>query len=271
MIGRLFAPRRPLADCATNDSVVRRTDVLEDVMQYQITRGWAVYDVNNDKLGEVADTGENYLLVQKGLLFIKDVYVPTSAIRETDDVNREVYLNVAKDTIDSLGWDAPPTLDRGTIGDEDRERMTLHEEELQAEKRREQAGEVKVNKRVVSDERELDVPVTHDEVEVKRTRVDREAAPGDAAFVDEGDTLRVPVTAETVDVTKRPRVVEEIEVSKRPVTEKRTVRDTVRREEADVDEEGDIAVGEGSARDLAGAGAERFERTNLEDVDNIDR
>jgi uncharacterized protein (TIGR02271 family) len=116
--------------------------------------------------------------------------------------------------------------------------------------------------------------VTHDEVQVRRVRVDRDATAGDAAFTDDGETIRVPVTAETVEVTKQPRVVEEIEISKRPVTERQTVRDTVRREEADVSQQGDVAMADGTtdrSSDLVGAGTDRFERTSVDDAAGVER
>src|SRR4051812_16867557 len=259
-----------------------------------IQRGWTVYDTSDEKIGDIADIGSSYVLVQKGLLFIKDLYIPDSAITETDDANGRVYVNVAKGDVDSMGWDQPPAQDTSTsqrsdfdygvtaadtatksggnlsgdvMQEADARRVTLHEEELQAQTRREQAGEVQVNKRVVSDDRQLDVPVTHDEVEVRRVRVDRDATAGDAAFTDDGDTIRVPVTAESVEVTKQPRVVEEIEIAKRPVTETETVRETVRREEADIQQQGDVTVAGGSARDLVGSGADRMERTDLDEIE----
>ena len=249
-------------------------------MQYdEIGRGWAVYDTNDEKIGDVADLGTSYLLVQKGLIFIKDVYIPMSAVSRTDAANGAVYVNVQKDSIDSMGWDAPPTdagsyetsrSDIGTTGDVDageRQRLALHEEELQAETRRQQAGEVQVNKRVVEDSQELEVPVTHDEVQVRRVRVDRDASTSGDAFTQDADTVRVPVTAESVEVTKTPRVVEEIEISKRPVTERQTVSDTVRREEAQVTKEGDVVIEDG-ARDLVGSGSDRMQRTSIDDIED---
>src|SRR5829696_8114632 len=242
-------------------------------MKYDdIAQGWAVFDSNNEKVGDIAEIGANYLLVQKGLIFVKDVYVPMSAIASTDAATNSVYLNTTKSAVETMGWDQPPTgtaaygtTDRAyadtNVGDAESQRLTLHEEELQAQTRREQAGEVSVNKRVVEDARELDVPVTHDEVQVKRVRVDRDAMPGEATFTDESETLRVPVTAETVEVTKTPRVVEEIEISKRPVTERQSVRDTVRREEADIDRSGDVVIDD-DARDLVGTSADRMQRTS---------
>lgn len=244
-----------------------------------IERGWAVYDSSNEKLGEIAEIGANYLLVQKGLIFVKDIYVPVSAVSQTDAANRSVYLSTTKSGVEAMGWDTPPigdaaygTTDRSSVdrsADSTDQRLRLHEEELNAQTRREQAGEVGIRKRVVEDQRELDVPVTHDEVDVRRVRVDRDAVAGDDAFTGDEETIRVPVSAESVEVTKRPRVVEEIEISKRPVTETRTVRDTVRREEAEVTQAGDVVVSEGSTRDLVGAGSDRFERTNVDDIENL--
>jgi uncharacterized protein (TIGR02271 family) len=242
----------------------------------QIAQGWAVFDSNNEKVGEIAEIGANYLLVQKGLIFIKDVYVPMSAIRDTDAPNRSVYLSTTATSVESMGWDTPPVgsaaTDRShtdaTVGETDSQRVTLHEEELQAQTRREQAGEVSVSKRVVEDSRELDVPVTHDEVQVKRVRVEREAQPGEATFSEDSETIRVPVTAETVEVTKTPRVVEEIQISKRPVTESQTVSETVRREEADIDRQGDVVLDD-SSRDLVGSSADRTQRTNIDDLENL--
>ena len=245
----------------------------------EIGRGWAVYDTNDEKIGDVADVGTSYLLVQKGLIFIKDVYVPMSAVSRTDAANGAVYVNAQKDSIDSMGWDAPPTdagsyeatrSDTGVTADVDageRQRLALHQEELQAETRRQQAGEVQVNKRVVEDTQEFEVPVTHDEVQVRRVRVDRDATTSGDAFTQDADTIRVPVTAESVEVTKTFRVVEEIEISKRPVTERQTVSDTVRREEADVTKEGDVVVEDG-ARDLVGSGSDRMQRSSIDDIEN---
>jgi hypothetical protein len=48
--------------------------------------------------------------------------------------------------------------------DEDSRRIELREEELRAEKQRVQAGEVRVRKEVVSEERTIEVPVTREEV-----------------------------------------------------------------------------------------------------------
>ncbi len=87
----------------------------------------------------------------------------------------------------------------------------------------------------------MDVPVTHEEVYVERRPVDRR--PADRP-ISESDTeaIRVPVTAERVQVDKEPVVYEEVGVGKRVTQETRQVSDTVRREELRMEHEGDVEV-----------------------------
>jgi len=60
--------------------------------------------------------------------------------------------------------------------------------------------------------------------------------------IGEGETYRVPVREEQVTVEKQPVVREEVAMGKRPVQETRQVSDTVRREEAHVEREGDVGI-----------------------------
>src|SRR4051794_32242218 len=74
----------------------------------EIGRGWTLYDVNGQKVGDVQDVGPNYLLVQKGLLFVKDLYIPTSEVTDVDQAAQTASIGVGKDEIESRGWDSPP-------------------------------------------------------------------------------------------------------------------------------------------------------------------
>src|SRR5919112_5998359 len=67
--------------------------------------------------------------------------------------------------------------DRSPRSAEETQRLQLREEELRAEKERVEAGEVRVRKEVVSEERTLEVPVTREEVVIER----RPAAQGQPA------------------------------------------------------------------------------------------
>ena len=203
----------------------------------QIQNGWNAYDTKREHIGDAIEVGNSYVLVQKGMFFPKDLYIPHSAVTSVDPANATFVVDVTKENVESLGWDSPPAEDSWDASDATRDSLTVpvREERIEAQKQAREAGEVTVGKRVVEQQQEFDVPVTHEEVDVTRRRVDR-PADADDEIVGDGETIRVPLRAEDVDVRKDTRVVEEVVISKRPVTETKRVSETVRREEIDVDE-----------------------------------
>jgi uncharacterized protein (TIGR02271 family) len=124
---------------------------------------------------------------------------------------------------------------------EEKRSLKLREEQLRAEKERVQSGEVQLHKDVVTEQKTINVPVTHEEVVIER-----HPASGDqvdnAAPIGEGETIRVPVSEEQVNVTKTPVVTGEVTIGKRAVQENQQVTDTVQREEARLDRSGDVPV-----------------------------
>ena len=116
--------------------------------------------------------------------------------------------------------------------------VPVKEEELTATKRPVERGAVRIEKDVVEERQTLDVPVTEEEAEITRRRVDREVTNAEHAF--EEGTINVPLRGEEVDVEKRSRVVEEIDVDRRALTTTEQVTDTVRREEVTVEGEGHV-------------------------------
>jgi uncharacterized protein (TIGR02271 family) len=135
----------------------------------------------------------------------------------------------------------------GTVSDQDTMRVQRHEEELQAQKVARPAGEVEINKNVVEEQRTLEVPVTREEVHVRRVEPTGQTT-GDSTAFDSGDTIRVPITEEQVQVTKTPRVVEELEIEKVRTQDTQQVSDTVRREEFDIDQQGQVHREDGTTR-----------------------
>ncbi|MGI8914364.1 MAG: YsnF/AvaK domain-containing protein [Chloroflexota bacterium] len=117
----------------------------------------------------------------------------------------------------------------------------LHEERLQVNKQRQESGEVRIGKEVVEKQETIDVPVTREEVFVERVRGDGQP---DSHSMDEsaGETIRVPVSEETVNVEKVPVTTEEVRVGKREVQETRQVTGTVRQERARIENDGNIRV-----------------------------
>jgi uncharacterized protein (TIGR02271 family) len=108
------------------------------------------------------------------------------------------------------------------------ERMPLHEEQPVASRTPVEAGQVSVGKEVVSEQRQMEVPVSREEVIVERHPVEsRPAAEG--AEIGAGE-MRVPVMADQVELGKRAIVTEEAEVSKRSVQDTQQVETTVHKE-----------------------------------------
>jgi uncharacterized protein (TIGR02271 family) len=215
----------------------------------EIDHGWDVYDADGEKVGDVREVHENYLMTEKGFFFPTERYIPRSAITRIEQDG--VHLNVRKSDIDAQGWDKePPAAEPAMRGEGRRtegegERMQLREEELRARKEPVEAGEVGVRKEVVEEQRTMEVPVSREEVTVERRPVERQ--PADAP-IGEGEKMRVPVREEQVSVEKRPVVTEEVEVGKRQVQDTKEVGGTVRREEAEVEREGDVDLRGGEPR-----------------------
>ena len=123
------------------------------------------------------------------------------------------------------------------------ETMELHEERLEVEKDLVQKGEISLDKNVVEKQVHTDIPVEHEEVTIERrpvgyqsdTRSENNGSPN-TAFDEE--TIRIPVTEEKVEVTKKPVVTEEIVINKKTVTDSAHVNESLKREEVDIERSG---------------------------------
>jgi len=227
---------------------------------YNLTSGMDVEASDGANVGKVHEVLDQHLVVSKGFFFPQDYYIPFSAINSAD--GGTVYLNVTKDQALNQGWDAIPdttnqvhtdqpvvgrTTDTGRLETDDKIDVTLSEEELTARTREVERGQVRVDKDVIVEDQTLDVPVTEERVHVSRRVVDRDVLPGDTTF--EEGTIEVPVYGEEVELEKRSRVREEVEISKDAVQDVERVSGTVRHEEVRVtDESGAIIDDDTSTR-----------------------
>jgi len=114
--------------------------------------------------------------------------------------------------------------------------IPVREEELTATVRETEAGAARIQKRVVAEDRVLEVPVTEEQIRVERRVVDRPASEIDADAFQE-TVIDVPLTQQDVELRKQARVAEEVVVSKEAIQHTEQVRGTVRREEVDVVDE----------------------------------
>jgi uncharacterized protein (TIGR02271 family) len=210
-----------------------------------------------DKVGTAIEQNEQggYLVVEKGLLFIKDVYVPLSAISRVD--NQGVYLNLTKEDLKRQNWETPPSTTArapetsaaattsapitehpmSSTGDDIS--VPVREEELMVGKREEEAGRVRVTRDVVEEQQTTSIPLTHDEVIIERVPVEGRSAEVGAEPL-APDTLGekevvIPLRSEEPVVGKRAEVSEELHIRKQQVTEEQQVSGTVRKERVNVE------------------------------------
>lgn len=117
-------------------------------------------------------------------------------------------------------------------------RIQLLGEVLRVHKQRISRGEVRIRKEVVSETKNIQVPVTHEELVVERSAVANEQpATGE---IGQDQEIRIPLSQEEVRVEKQPVVTGEVNVGKRQVQDTRSVTDNVRHEELRVDKEGQV-------------------------------
>lgn len=116
--------------------------------------------------------------------------------------------------------------------------VEVKEEELRADKRTVEAGEVQVRKEVHTDRKTVTVPVEREELVVERRPANRKAGAGDIST----EEIRIPLKEETVTVSKDTVVKEEVAVGKRTIREDKTVSADVKREEVVVESEGKARV-----------------------------
>ena len=117
---------------------------------------------------------------------------------------------------------------------EDHQRMSLKKEQVQVNKSSEQTGEMRVGKRVVTEQKTIEVPVEKEEAFIERRPVADRPTTG---RIGDGQEITVPLREERAEVTKRPVVTEEISVGKRSVQENQTIQTDVKREEAVINED----------------------------------
>ncbi|MCJ1781574.1 DUF2382 domain-containing protein [Mammaliicoccus sciuri] len=114
----------------------------------------------------------------------------------------------------------------------DEESVQLHEERLNVDKENVETGEASVDKHVVEEEQEFDVPVEREEVTIERRPVNEKV---DEDFnANDDDSVHIPLHEERVKVEKENVVSEEIVIKKNKVQDTEHVSEKVRHEEADI-------------------------------------
>ena len=123
----------------------------------------------------------------------------------------------------------------------DNEKIRLYEERLLVNKQRQKAGDVSIGKRVETNTANVSVPLEKERIVIERSDVTggKAVRPGTANFAG-GNVANVELYEETANIEKQAFVREEVSVRKEVETETVTGSETIRREELEVDADGDV-------------------------------
>ena len=123
----------------------------------------------------------------------------------------------------------------------DNDNIKLYEERLVVDKDRHKAGEVAIGKHVETQTAEVAVPVEKERIVVERRDATGNTVvnPGSVDFRD-GEVARVDLYEETANVQKQAFVREEVNVRKEVERDTVQASETIRREELDIDADGDV-------------------------------
>jgi len=108
-------------------------------------------------------------------------------------------------------------------------------EKLTAGVRETEAGKFRLSKRVVEEQKTIDVPVEHEEARITQTAVNRRPATAEEMTMMDRD-IEVPLRDQEVVTSKEARVTGEVNVRKETTQGTERVTDTVRREEVHVED-----------------------------------
>lgn len=135
---------------------------------------------------------------------------------------------------DTYNYQQEPTL--FDVNSSNNQTLKLYQERLIANKKRVKTGDVTVGKHIETETAQVSVPIEKERVVIERvtpTDAGVAVAPGEANFR-EGEVAHMEIYEETADIHKEAFVREEIKVRKEVESETVEAKETLRREELDV-------------------------------------
>lgn len=126
----------------------------------------------------------------------------------------------------------------------DNQTFKLYEERLIANKNRVKAGEVTLGKHIETETATVTVPLEKERVVIERVSTPSSQAVVDSTIIDfqEGEIARIEVYEETPEIRKEAYVREEVRIKKIVEQENFEAQETIRREELDIDTQGDLNI-----------------------------
>jgi uncharacterized protein (TIGR02271 family) len=213
---------------------------------------------DDEDLGEVRETGQDYVLVQKGMINKEKFYIPKNMVESYD--GSVLRFNISKEEAKSRFMrDSPSTAndysssyknmdvtaeeeqDKSNVSQDTSARVPVMEERLNVSKE-ESTADATVTKEPVTETKTIEIPVTHEEITIeKRPPRDRKYTSISSENPVESKTeIKIPLKKEEVEVIKQPYVKEEVVVKKNPVTKTQQVTEQVRSEKVNIADDKNI-------------------------------
>ncbi|PSB28240.1 DUF2382 domain-containing protein [Chlorogloea sp. CCALA 695] len=190
----------------------------------------------------------------RGVYRTPAVGASTSAVTDTArpvDVSMPLEASAPLDVASTAGMTAAtPVYSRDTYNyqhepelfdvKDNNQTLKLYQERLIANKKRVKTGDVTIGKHIETETAQVSVPIEKERVVIERvtpTNAGVAVSPGEATFGG-GEVARVEIYEETADIHKEAFVREEVKVRKEVESETVEAKETLRREELDVNTSG---------------------------------
>lgn len=218
-------------------------------MGWQVREGMVVRTADGERLGVVVQRGEDTFVIEKGLLLPRDFIARYDEVAEVH--GDEVRLRRTRDEMIPGPWlkarEREEVVPLGTFGAPQEIVVELAHEEAHPHTVIHEVGQLRIHKVVRTEVQHFSIPVRREELVVERlpdSDAPRsgglEAASGPAGTPFEEASFVIPLREERVEFTRSTHVWQEVRVSKAAHEELRAVRTTVRRETAEVEEQGEM-------------------------------
>jgi uncharacterized protein (TIGR02271 family) len=196
-----------------------------------------VRTLDNQGMGKViaVPTDEDTIIISSQSGRGEQYKIPRSSVAGFNGaevlLNETAYKISSSYRVDNAGvYEAKPS-NIITEGSQQEEETTvpLIEERLNVSKKT-ATTQYTITKEPVTEKKTIEVPLTHEELIVEKRPPKESSSSSAQGPVKSKTEIKVPLIREEAEVTKEPFVKEEVVVKKKPVTETKTVSDTVRSE-----------------------------------------
>ncbi|GAA0063382.1 YsnF/AvaK domain-containing protein [Clostridium sp. CTA-1] len=118
-------------------------------------------------------------------------------------------------------------------------KMQLREEQMKISNSKIRTGEVSIHKEVLTEEKNITVPVKREELVIEKTVCDPQFHDKSESHT---ETIRIPIKEERIDIHKQPVDLEDVSVSKDQYEEVKHITETLKKEVPHISINGDAKI-----------------------------